>query len=216
MQDKDTFKFKVDKDFHISDQKVLTGHQILALAGKSPDKYLLVLKGETKDPIGPDDRVDLSKAGVEIFRTIARECSEGHEKLPPRRQFELPAQDTAFLNSTGLRWETVKDGNVMRVIIYGYLVPEGYNVTIADIYIRLSDQYPDNELDMIYVSPALILKCGQTINNLSNDNFDGKNWQRWSRHRVNKAQTWDPTLDGIQSHLALVNDWFAMEARKCA
>jgi hypothetical protein len=216
MQDKDTFKFKVDKDFHNSDQKILTGRQILELSGKSPDKYLLILKGKTKEHIGPDDSVDLSEPGVEIFRTIARECKEGLEELPPRRQFDLPAQDTAFLNSTGLRWETVKDGNVMRVIIYGYPIPEGYTVTSADIYIRISDQYPDNELDMIYVYPALTLKCGQAINKLSNDNFDGKKWQRWSRHRVNKAQAWDPALDDIQSHLVLVNDWLEAEVRKCA
>lgn len=215
MQEKATFKFKVDKNFHTTEQKVLSGRQILALEGKSPDKYLLILKGKTKDTIGPDDGIDLSEPGVEIFRTIARECSEGLEELPPRRQFALPAQDTAFLDSTGLRWETVKDGNVLRVIIYDYPIPDGFNVVKADIYIRLSDQYPDNELDMIYVSPALSLKCGKAINNLSHDNFDGKNWQRWSRHRVNKAQAWDPALDGIQSHLVLVNDWFAVEVRKC-
>lgn len=216
MHENDTLKFKVDKDFHNTDQKILTGRQILGFAGKSPDKYLLILKGSTKETIGPDDSVDLSEPGVEVFRTIARECNEGLEELPPRRQFDLPAQDTSFLDSTGLRWETVKEGNVMRVIIYGYPIPKGYDVASADIYVRLSDQYPDNELDMIYVSPALSLKCGQTINNLSNDNFDGKNWQRWSRHRLDKAQAWDPSLDGIQSHLALVNDWFVLEARKCA
>lgn len=216
MQEKDTFKFKVDKDFHTTDQNFLTGRQILEIAGKSPDKYLLILKGKTKDTIDPEDSIDLSEPGVEMFRTIARECKEGLEELPPRRQFDLPAQDTAFLESTGLRWETVKDGNVMRVIIYDYPIPEGYNVVKADIYIRLSDQYPDNELDMIYVSPALSLKCGKPINNLSNELFDGKSWQRWSRHRVNKAQAWDPTLDGIQSHLALVNDWFVAEVRKCS
>lgn len=214
MQNKDAFKFKVDKDFHTTDQKILTGRQILELAGKSFEKYLLILKGKTKEPIGPEDSVDLSEPGVEVFRTIARECKEGLEELPPRRQFDLPAQDAAFLDSTGLRWETVKEGNVMRVIIYDYPIPKGYNVTIADIYIRLSDQYPDNELDMIYVSPALSLKCGKTINKLSSENFDGKNWQRWSRHRINKAQAWDPVLDGIQTHLVLVDDWFAVEVRK--
>lgn len=216
MQNRNIFKFKVDKDFHTTDQKILKGRQILALVGKSPEKYLLILKGKTKDPIGPDDSVDLSEPGVEVFRTIARECSEGLEELPLRRQFDLPAQDTAFLNSTGLRWEAVKDGNVMRVIIYSYPIPEGYNVIRADIYIRLSDQYPDNELDMIYVSPALSLKCCKAINNLSDNSFDGKNWQQWSRHRINKAQAWDPALDGIQSHLALVNDWFKAEVQKCS
>lgn len=216
MQEKDTFKFKVDKDFHTTDQQVLTGRQILELAGKSPEKYLLILKGKTKDAIGPDDSVDLSEPGVEVFRTIARECKEGLDELPPRRQFDLPAQDAAFLDSSGLRWETVMDGNVLGVIIYGYPIPAGYDVASADIYIRLSDQYPDNELDMVYVSPSLLLKSGKGINKLSNASFDGRNWQRWSRHRINKAQAWDPALDGIQSHLVLVNDWFTAEVRKCA
>lgn len=216
MQNENTFKFKVDKDFYTTDQNIVKGREILEIAGKSPDKYLLILKGKTKEPIGPDDSIDLSEPGVEVFRTIARECKEGLEEQPPRRQFDLPAQDTAFLDSTGLCWETVIDGNVMGVIIYDYPIPDGFNVSKADIYIRLSDQYPDNELDMIYVSPALSLKCGKIINRVSNASFVGKNWQQWSRHRVNKAQAWDPSLDGIQSHLVLVDDWFSVESRKCA
>jgi len=215
MQTNCSYKFKVDNDNYTSDQNVLTGRQILEMAGKTPEKYLLILKGKNKATVAPDDSIDLSEPGVEVFRTIARECKEGLEDQSIRHQFDLPAQDTHFLNSTELRWEAVKEGNVMRVIIYDYPIPEGYNVTTADIYVRISDNYPDSELDMIYASPALSLKCGKSINRLSNENFDGKNWQRWSRHRVNKAEAWNPTLDGIESHLVLVDDWFALETKKC-
>ena len=208
-----TFKFKVDKERYTSDDKTLTGREILAIAGKTPEKYLLILKGKTKEPIDADECVDLSKPGVEVFRTIARECNEGLEGSP-RRHFALPEQDTDYLNATGLVWETVKEGDVLRVIIYSYPIPPGYNLTEADIYIRLSDHYPDNELDMIYVCPGLSLQNGRAIAKLSNDNFDNRVWQRWSRHRVNKAQAWDPALDGIQSHLVLVNDWFARETQR--
>ena len=84
----ESYKFKIDNNFHTTEQKILTGRQILDFEGKSSNKHLLILKGKNKDTIGPDDCVDLSEPGVEVFRTIARECNEGLEELPLRRQFD--------------------------------------------------------------------------------------------------------------------------------
>ena len=45
-----------------------------------------------------------------------------------RRQLILSEEDTAFLDSIGLRWEATKDGSNPWVIVYGVPVPAGYQI----------------------------------------------------------------------------------------
>ncbi|MEW8050028.1 MAG: multiubiquitin domain-containing protein [Candidatus Thiodiazotropha sp.] len=188
-----------------------TGRQILELAGRTPiTKFLLVQSGHGQPrEILPEDTVDLSCPGVERFRALPRECKEG---FSGRREFRLPADDEVFLDSLELRWETVTVSNVMRLVIYDYPVPPGYNHETVDINLRIERSYPDTQIDMVYVYPGLSLSSGRGIGALANDSFDSKNWQRWSRHRQ-PGSAWQPGIDNVESHLALVNDWFNKEVR---
>ena len=131
-----------------------------------------------------------------------------------RRQFDLPEEDREFLdNRLGLDWEAVKEGDVRRVVILKFGVADGYNVAEADLFLRLEAAYPDSQIDMVYFSPALSLKSGKTIGALSGETFDGRNWQRWSRHRTGE-NPWIPGVDNIERHLLLVREWLDREARK--
>ena len=131
-----------------------------------------------------------------------------------RRQFELPEEDREFLdNRLGLEWEAVKEGNVRRVVILKFGVSDGYNVTEVDLFLRLETGYPDSQIDMVYFSPGLSLKSGKTIGALSSETFDGRNWQRWSRHRT-AENPWIPGIDNIERHLLLVREWLDRELRK--
>lgn len=188
-----------------------TGRQILEVAGRTPiTKFLLVQVGHGQPlEIQPDDKVDLSAPGTERFRALPRECQEG---FSGRRHFRLPPDDETFLDSTGLHWEAVVVDDVMRLIIYDYPVPTGYKRDRIDINLRIERTYPDSQIDMCYAHPPLALASGKAIGSLSDHIFDGKTWQQWSRHRLPES-AWRPGVDNIESHLALVNDWFNKEVR---
>ncbi|NTV49971.1 MAG: hypothetical protein HGB32_11400 [Geobacteraceae bacterium] len=130
-----------------------------------------------------------------------------------RRHFQLPAEDTEYLENCGLQWETVAENQDRRVVIYGSPVPAGYNVTTVDINLRIVNGYPDTQIDMAYFSPLLARSDGKAIGAVVNYNFDGKVWQQWSRHRTG-TNPWRPGLDNIESHLLLVEEWLKRELGK--
>ena len=99
------------------------------------------------------------------------------------------------------------------MVIYGWPLPDGYTIARADVNVRIDPGYPDAQIDMAYFSPALVRSDGRAIGATAGDTFDGKVWQRWSRHRTG-ANPWRPGLDGLATHFALVRDWLARELRK--
>jgi hypothetical protein len=134
-----------------------------------------------------------------------------------RRHFQLPAEDTEYLENSGRQWETVTENGVMRVVIHGSPLPAGYNVPSADINLQIVKGYPDTQIDMAYFYPSLARVDGKSINAAlttpSECSFDGKTWQRWSRHR-STANPWRPGLDNIESHMLLVESWLKQEFKK--
>ena len=65
---------------------------------------------------------------------------------------------------------------------------------------------------MVYVHPALARADGREIAAISNDDFDGRQWQRWSRHRTGE-NPWRPGVDNLATHFGLVEHWFAPRTR---
>jgi hypothetical protein len=130
-----------------------------------------------------------------------------------RRQFSLPEADDEFLRNSAFNWETVIESNVMRLVINDFRVPSGYNHEEVALNLRIETSYPDGQIDMVYFFPDLARTDGKPISALAADTFDGKNWQRWSRHRTS-ANPWRPGIDNIETHLHLVNDWLKREFRR--
>ena len=131
-----------------------------------------------------------------------------------RQQFKLLPQDEEFLNQYGLPWETIIDGSQW-VLIHNFPTHEAYNYSQTSIAIRLETGYPQAQLDMVYVHPALVRKDAQPILNTdSNQPLDGKSWQRWSRHRTS-TNPWRPNEDSLETHIFLIEDWFIREFEKC-
>lgn len=129
-----------------------------------------------------------------------------------RRHFVLPAEDMEWLEGCGHTYELVSESGVQRVIIHDFPVPPGYNVSAVNVNVRIETGYPDAQIDMAYFYPDLTLTSGRLIAALSPDLFDGKNWQRWSRHRT-PANPWRPGIDGLATHFALVEEWLIRETR---
>lgn len=132
-----------------------------------------------------------------------------------RRQFELPGFDLEFLERHGLPWEAVLAGGVRWVVLHEYPVLGGYNHAVVSAALQLSPSYPDTQIDMVYFCPHLSATNGKAIAQLSNHNFDGKVWQRWSRHRTD-ANPWRRGFDCIETHVLLVDEWLEREIRRAA
>lgn len=127
-----------------------------------------------------------------------------------RRQFQLPEEDVIFLDSLGLEWETVTDQNMQWVLIYEYPVTSGYNLEKVTVSIKIETGYPRTALDMAYFHPPLARLDNKSINALTTQAIDGKQFQRWSRHRTSE-NPWREGVDDLSTHVSLINFWFEQE-----
>jgi hypothetical protein len=73
------YRIRIDKKHYVVDVHQMTGRQILAVAGLTPEKYVLSQKlhGGVIEPVGPDEIVVFHVHKVERFQTVARDCTEG-------------------------------------------------------------------------------------------------------------------------------------------
>lgn len=74
------YKFKVRNQVYNSENRFITGREVLETAGLIPVtqyKLDLKLKGNIYREIGLDERVDLAEPGIEKFTYISRTQSEG-------------------------------------------------------------------------------------------------------------------------------------------
>lgn len=126
-----------------------------------------------------------------------------------KKDFELPEVDTEYLTSSGLKWETVRDAGEW-VIIRDYPLPPGYNVLRASVALKIEGGYPVSQIDMVYFEPGLSRADDKPIGALSAQTIDGKQFQRWSRHRTGE-NPWRPGVDDISTQLTLVDYWLERE-----
>src|ERR1700728_1707334 len=124
-----------------------------------------------------------------------------------RREFDLLSDDQQYLDATSYTWEAIKNGGEFWLLLHGVVLPAGYQVATASIAIKIEPGYPNAQLDMAYFDPALRrvdgkpIPCADAVMHI-----DGKQWQRWSRHRTS-ANPWVPGEDSLETHLILVRDW---------
>lgn len=204
------YRVQIDKQVFEIDNPTPTARDLLVLAGKTPpEQYALYLKRKGGQPerIGIDERVDLADEGIERFVTLPLDQTEG---LGTRRDFDLPSEDQEWLDGLGLSYELVREGEVLRVVIHGWPIPAGYNLTAVSATVRIEPGYPDAQIDMVYFHPALARSDGRGIGALADEGFDGKTWQRWSRHRT-PANPWRPGVDNLATHFGLVSNWLQRE-----
>lgn len=206
---------RIDKERKVVETPTITGRQILALVGKTPEKFKLYQHKHGHQPIliGPDEVVDLRSPGVERFTTMPKDTTEGRETATLRRTFRLPAADEEYLDRMGLPWETVIEGNTRWLLIHGWRVPTGYNHTEVSIALLIPPNYSDSQIDMVYFRPGLQRTDGRAIGALSVQMISGEAWQRWSRHRTGQ-NPWRPGVDDVASHLTLVDEWLRREFQR--
>ena len=130
-----------------------------------------------------------------------------------RRQFVLLDEDEKFLEDYRLPWETVVDGSQW-VLIHDFPLPDGYNNSRVTAAIRMETGYPASQLDMVYFYPPITRKDGKVIGATQTmQPIDGKNFQRWSRHRTTQ-NPWKAGRDNLGAHIILIEEWLEREFRK--
>lgn len=205
------YRLRIDKEKYVSEKQIPSGREILALAGKTHEKFVLtqkIHKGGTVQ-IAPEENVDLRKPGIERFMTLARDATDGDAAR--RMDFALRPSDVEALDATGLKWEAIKDAQGAQwVFLYEYPLCAGYSSRKVTLALLLVPGYPDAQIDMAFVSPALTLISGRTLANLSPRPINGVAFQQWSRHRT-AANPWRPGIDDVGTHLVLVKSWFDRE-----
>ena len=140
--------------------------------------------------------------------TLPLDQTEGFEG---RRDFALPQEDMDWLNAATARYELVAEGNVLRVVLYNFPLPAGYNCREADVNVRIDAGYPDTQIDMVYVYPAARSRRRQA----NQGNFDRPlQWQGVANAGVvtgTRANPWRPGVDNLATHFGLVEHWFLRE-----
>jgi hypothetical protein len=74
------YRFRVDRERHVTEDPKLKGRQILKIAGKTPPENWLLsqkLHGGKVINVELDDKVDLREPGVERFMTLPKDQTEG-------------------------------------------------------------------------------------------------------------------------------------------
>jgi len=113
----------------------------------------------------------------------------------------LPSACRRYLEERGLAFREVLEANGQRGLVLGPLpLPENkYNAATVEALILLPAGYPDTPPDMFYTLPWLKLQPGNKDPKAASASlqFEGKTWQRWSRHNP----AWRPGKDGIWTML---------------
>lgn len=134
-----------------------------------------------------------------------------------RREFDLSEEEFEYLTrleEKGLTWEAILKGPQMWIVVNNWPVPKGYDIQSVSVAILLPQNYPSSEIDMAFFHPFIKRTDGLVIKATGlRMNLDGKEWQRWSRHRTSE-NPWRLGVDNISTHLAQVNHWLIKEFYK--
>jgi len=115
----------------------------------------------------------------------------------------LPSRDREYLESKGFVFQEIVDGQNRGIILPKFRLPaQKYDVSQVDVLIILPSGYPDVAPDMFYLEPWVKLVEGDRYPKATQSrlSFNGRSWQRWSRHN----NEWRRGIDGIWTMLKRV------------
>lgn len=131
-----------------------------------------------------------------------------------RRDFYLPEEDVQYLDSLGLEWEAVQEGNARGVVLYGFLMPTPFQPEKLNLKIKIPQDYTSGAaLDMFFTDVHVTRTDGKGIERLTESEiFDGKKWWQWSRHYPQNTK-WRPGVNTLATHLSYVQHVLDEEAQ---
>src|ERR1700730_18605066 len=91
----------------------------------------------------------------------------------------LPEIDREFLDEKGLKYDVVRNGGEVHVILRDYSFPAAYSPRTADLLIILPAGYPNANPDMFWTYPDVKLATGEWPKNCdAHADYGGLSWQR--------------------------------------
>src|SRR5258708_495793 len=116
----------------------------------------------------------------------------------------LPQRDRGYLAERGYSFSEIEDGGQKALVLHDVSLPAGrYDVATVDVLVLLPPGFPDVGPDMFYTNPWVRL-VPQGCHPKAADQpqpFQGKPWQRWSRH----SSEWRAGRDGIHTVITRVH-----------
>lgn len=173
-------------------------------------QIFLKLKGLPKERVVMDTVIDLERPGIERLRVSPKEVNNGEQSQTPVREFALLPADEAFLNQSGLVWETVIEQQRRWLLIHDYAILPGYSASSTLLALEIPSNYPSAQIYGFYAYPPLRLAGnGEIASTQMRATVRGLEFHGWSRTRGNMA--WDAARDNVVTQLALVDAALAKE-----
>lgn len=124
----------------------------------------------------------------------------------------LPALDQRYLADRKIEHVIHVGQGEICVVLPGWQLPVGLNVSTVDVLLRLSVGYPDIAPDMWWTDPPVRRADGTVIPGTEvTEQVLGRSWQRWSRHF--QPGQWQSGVDGLESFFALIRSEFELAAQ---
>lgn len=125
----------------------------------------------------------------------------------------LLESDIEYLDGKGWSWAFHENERPPLLVIHDYELPPGFSSERVALLIEIPDTYPDARLDMFWVYPIVTLASGAAPRqSQERREFDGKTWQRFSRH----LNTWRAESDSLQTYLVWIHNHLIDDAKAAA
>lgn len=109
----------------------------------------------------------------------------------------VPEIDREFLAEKNLKFSVSRVGGDSHIVIHEFDFPEAYTPRKANLLIILPAGYPNADPNMFWTEPVVKLASGNFPERADTHAvYNGKSWQRWSRHFVNP---WRQGVDNLRT-----------------
>jgi hypothetical protein len=116
----------------------------------------------------------------------------------------LPEPDVDYLLEKEYKFDVHQVGSDVHVIINDFAFPDPYRPNQASLLIILPAGYPSANPDMFWTHPDIKLSDDRwPTSSEYHQDFDGKSWQRWSRHMA--AGGWRAGVDNLRTYMTSVS-----------
>lgn len=116
---------------------------------------------------------------------------------------EALSQEVEILRKSGFSIILEKEGNLAKLTIASFPLPDGYSKQHSDLLILIPISYPNGKPDMFWVEKDVVLANGQVPQKADNiETHVGRRWRRFSWH----LSRWNPGCDDLNTYLSFVEN----------